>query len=149
MAAHSRLQKELQDLTREPIDNCTAYPEDPENLLSWKAAIMGPPGSPYEEGVFFLDMTFSDDYPFKPPRVRFTTKIYHPNINDRGGICLDILRDQWAPSLTVGKLLLSISSLLTDPNENHPLVPSIAVQYKTDRPGYEQTARNWTRQHAT
>ena len=64
---------------------------------------MGPPDSPYSGGVFFLNITFPTDYPFKPPKVSFTTKIYHPNINANGSICLDILRDQWSPALTISK----------------------------------------------
>ena len=74
------------------------------------------PDSPYDGGVFFLDINFPQDYPFKPPKVRFQTKIYHCNVNDKGGICLDILKDNWSPALTVSKVLLSICSLLTDPN---------------------------------
>lgn len=122
--------------------------------------------SPYAGGVFFLSIAFPTDYPFKPPKVSFTTKIYHPNINANGSICLDILRDQWSPALTISKgglrnpevtivteltsallflVLLSICSMLTDPNPDDPLVPDIAHLYKTDRARYEATAREWTR----
>lgn len=59
--------------------------------------------SPYSGGVFFLAIHFPTDYPFKPPKVNFTTRIYHPNINSNGSICLDILRDQWSPALTISK----------------------------------------------
>jgi ubiquitin-conjugating enzyme E2 D/E len=136
-------------LQREPIDNCSAGPENPSDLYKWVATIVGPSDSPYQGGLFFLQVHFTPDYPFKPPKVRFTTKIYHPNINNEGGICLDILKDQWAPSLTVGKILLSISSLLTDPNPDDPLVPEIAQLYKSNRQAYEEMARSWTNQYAT
>jgi ubiquitin-protein ligase len=63
--------------------------------------------SPYSGGVFFLAIHFPTDYPFKPPKVNFTTRIYHPNINSNGSICLDILRDQWSPALTISKGRLS------------------------------------------
>jgi len=114
----------------------------------WQATIMGPGDSPFQGGVFFLAIHFPTDYPFKPPKVNFTTRIYHPNINSNGSICLDILRDQWSPALTISKVLLSICSMLTDPNPDDPLVPEIAHVYKTDRPRYETTAREWTRKFA-
>ena len=109
---------------------------------------MGPDDSPFAGGVFFLNIHFPTDYPFKPPKFQFVTKIYHPNINSNGSICLDILKEQWSPALTVSKVLLSISSLLTDANPDDPLVPDIANQYKNDKAKYEATAREWTRKYA-
>jgi ubiquitin-conjugating enzyme E2 D/E len=84
---------------------------------------------------------FPSDYPFRPPKCAFVTKIYHPNINANGTICLDILKTQWSPALTIGKVLLSISSLLTDANPEDPLVPEIANEFKHDRPKFEAKAR--------
>ena len=110
---------------------------------------MGPEDSPYAGGVFFLNIHFPPDYPFKPPKVSFTTKIYHPNINANGSICLDILKDQWSPALTISKVLLSISSLLTDPNPDDPLVPEIANIFKNDTAKYNATAKEWTAKYAT
>ena len=159
---------------------------------------MGPSDSPYTGGVFFVMIHFPPDYPFKPPKVQFQTKVkekkkflffvvvvvvvvvfaslfscsssppllflsvslskstpktnkhqvYHPNINSQGSICLDILKEQWSPALTLSKVLLSICSLLCDPNPDDPLVPEIAHIYKTDRARYEETAREWTRKYA-
>ncbi|KAE8166239.1 putative glutaryl-CoA dehydrogenase [Aspergillus tamarii] len=131
----------------DPPSSCSAGPAG-EDLFHWQATIMGPGDSPYAGGVFFLTIHFPTDYPFKPPKVNFTTRIYHPNINSNGSICLDILRDQWSPALTISKVLLSICSMLTDPNPDDPLVPEIAHVYKTDRPRYEATAREWTRKYA-
>jgi len=145
--ALKRINKELIDLGRDPPSSCSAGPTG-DNMFQWQATIMGPGESPYAGGVFFLSITFPTDYPFKPPKVSFTTKIYHPNINANGSICLDILRDQWSPALTISKVLLSICSMLTDPNPDDPLVPDIAHLYKTDRPRYEATAREWTRKYA-
>lgn len=135
------------DLGRDPPSNCSAGPVG-DDMFTWQATIMGPGESPYQGGVFFLQIKFPTDYPFKPPRIQFNTKIYHPNINSNGGICLDILKDQWSPALTISKVLLSICSLLTDPNPNDPLVPEIAQLYKTNKAEYEKTAREWTRKYA-
>ncbi|KAJ8912789.1 hypothetical protein NQ315_002546 [Exocentrus adspersus] len=139
--------KELQDLGRDPPAQCSAGPVG-DDLFHWQATIMGPPDSPYQGGVFFLTIHFPTDYPFKPPKVAFTTRIYHPNINSNGSICLDILRSQWSPALTISKVLLSICSLLCDPNPDDPLVPEIARIYKTDREKYNELAREWTRKYA-
>jgi len=146
--ALKRIQKELQDLQRDPPANCSAGPTDESDLYNWTASIMGPEDSPFQGGIFFLNVQFPTDYPFKPPKLSFTTRIYHPNINSNGSICLDILKDQWSPALTISKVLLSISSLLTDANPNDPLVPEIAHIFKNDRPRYENTAREWTRRYA-
>ncbi|XP_010623250.1 ubiquitin-conjugating enzyme E2 D4 isoform X2 [Fukomys damarensis] len=145
--ALKRIQKELTDLQRDPPAQCSAGPVG-DDLFHWQATIMGPNDSPYQGGVFFLTIHFPTDYPFKPPKVAFTTKIYHPNINSSGSICLDILRSQWSPALTVSKVLLSICSLLCDPNPDDPLVPEIAHTYKADREKYNRLAQEWTQKYA-
>ncbi|KAM4732616.1 ubiquitin-conjugating enzyme E2 D2-like isoform 1-T1 [Anableps anableps] len=171
--ALKRISKELTDLSRDPPAQCSAGPVG-EDMFHWQATIMGPPDSPYQGGVFFLTIHFPTDYPFKPPKVSdparrllpsgsllvlirsicssvqvaFTTRIYHPNINSNGSICLDILRSQWSPALTISKVLLSICSLLCDPNPDDPLVPEIARIYKTDPVRYNKTAQDWTQKYA-
>ena len=146
--ALKRIQKELIDLGKDPPTNCSAGPLDEKDLFHWQATIMGPDDSAYSGGVYFLNIHFPADYPFKPPKLNFTTRIYHPNINANGNICVDILKDQWSPALTIAKVLLSISALLTDANPDDPLVPEIAHIYKTDRSKYEANAREWTRKYA-
>ena len=146
-SATKRINKELQDLSKDPPSFCSAGPVG-DDLFHWQSTIMGPKETPYEGGIFFLNIHFPTDYPFKPPKVQFTTKIYHPNVNDNGSICLDILQSQWSPALTISKVLLSIASLFTDPNPDDPLVPEIARLYKTDREKYDATAKEWTRKYA-
>ncbi|CAO3652796.1 unnamed protein product [Mucor fragilis] len=110
-----RISKELAEISLDPPSNCSAGPKG-DNLFEWVSTIAGPADSPYAGGIFFLDVHFPQEYPFKPPKVVFRTRIYHCNINSQGAICLDILKDNWSPALTISKVLLSICSLLTDAN---------------------------------
>ena len=128
MSTAARIQKELTILLQDPPDNCSAGPSG-DDLFHWEGTIIGPTETVYEGGVFRLDIQFPKNYPFKPPKVRFLTKIYHPNINSGGFICLDIFKENWSPALTITKVLLSICSLLTDPNPDDPLVVDIADEY--------------------
>uniref|UniRef100_A0A4W2IP70 UBC core domain-containing protein n=1 Tax=Bos indicus x Bos taurus TaxID=30522 RepID=A0A4W2IP70_BOBOX len=118
------IQKELSDLQRDPPAHCSAEPVG-EDLFHRQSTIMGPPGSAYQGGVFFLTVHFTTDYPFKPPKAAFTAKTYHPNINSNGSICLYVLRTQRSPALTVSKVLLSI-------------LPDIAQIYKSDKEKYNR-----------
>jgi ubiquitin-conjugating enzyme E2 D/E len=142
-----RIQKELDDIQRSSTETYTAGPVA-NDLYVWNATLVGPSDSPYQGGVFQLSLVLPVNYPFKPPKVTFTTKIFHPNISPGGAICLDILKDQWSPALSISKVLLSISSLLTDANPKDPLVPEIARIYVEDRAAFDQTAREWTRLYA-
>jgi ubiquitin-conjugating enzyme E2 D/E len=143
-----RIQKELQELNKDTPANCSAGP-DSNDLFRWKATIIGPSETPYENGIFNLNISFPADYPFKAPHITFETKVYHPNINANGAICLDILKTQWSPALTIMKVLLSICSLLSDPNPNDPLVPEIAHELKKNPELYNKTAREWTLTYAS
>eukprot|EP00002_Diphylleia_rotans_P023799 TRINITY_DN4686_c0_g1_i1.p2 TRINITY_DN4686_c0_g1~~TRINITY_DN4686_c0_g1_i1.p2 ORF type:complete len:151 (-),score=23.96 TRINITY_DN4686_c0_g1_i1:1209-1661(-) len=147
-SATRRIRKELSEISLDPPCNCSAGPKG-DNLYEWVATIMGPAGSPYAGGVFFLDIHFPPDYPFKPPKVVFRTRIYHCNINNNGNICLDILKDNWSPALTISKVLLSICSLLTDCNPYDPLVGTISQQYLNDRATHDKIAAEWTSRYAT
>ena len=143
MNALVRLKKELTEITKNPPTNCSAGLKE-EDFFHWYGTIIGPVDTPYENGVFGLKIYFTDEYPFKPPQIKFITKIYHPNINKNGSICLDILKTRWSPVLTISKVLLSICSLLSDPNIDDPLVPEIALQYTSDFNKYKSIASSWT-----
>jgi ubiquitin-conjugating enzyme E2 D/E len=147
MSSSMRIQKELTLLLKDPPDNCSAGPVG-DDIFHWEGTIMGPTETVYEGGIFNLDIQFPKNYPFKPPKVRFQTKIYHPNINSGGFICLDIFKENWSPALTISKVLLSLCSLLTDPNPDDPLVVHIADQYVNNREKYNNTARSWTQIYA-
>ena len=147
MSAAKRIQKEAIDLERSAPEGCSAAPCG-DDLFNWDAMIVGPSDSPFQGGIFRLKIAFPTDYPFKPPLVTFKTKIFHPNINAAGSICLDILKDKWSPALNVGTALLSIMSLLTDANPDSPLEPAIAHVYRSNRAAYDTTAREWTYQYA-
>ena len=115
------------------------------DIYHWKGTIIGPTNTPYAGARFFLDVVYPTDYPFKPPKIKFISKIYHCNINsENGAISLDILADQWSPALTISKILLSISSLLSEPNPDNPLVPEIARLYKSDKVKHDEIAKEWT-----
>ncbi|CAE6448628.1 unnamed protein product [Rhizoctonia solani] len=142
-----RIQKEMKDLQKEDMGGITLAPSD-HSLFEWTGTLPGPEGSVYEGGEFHVEITLPPDYPFHSPRLRFKTKIYHMNINDQGGICLDILKNAWSPALSLYKVMLSLSSLLTDPNPSDPLVPTIANEYTRRRKVHDSTARRWVQLHA-
>ncbi|CAL8071290.1 unnamed protein product [Calicophoron daubneyi] len=115
-----RLQKELMELLMSSPKGITAFP-DGENLMRWLASIHGPEQTVYEGQRYKLSLEFGPNYPYSPPTVRFVSRCYHPNVDDRGTICLDILKEKWSPLLTVENLLVSIRSLLAEPNNESPL----------------------------
>jgi len=148
MTGLPRLRKELANIIKNPPSNCSAQMVN-DNYFNWKAQIFGPEGTPYHGGIFNLEINFPTEYPFKPPKIHFITRVYHPNINSTGSICLDILKDKWSPALTISKVLISISSLLNDPNPDDPLAPDVAREYKDNRELFNQTAMNWTAIYAS
>ena len=143
----NRVKQELIDLQENPVQNCSAGPIK-DDLTHWQATIFGPDETPYSGGIFKLDIEFTKEYPFKPPKIVFVTPIYHCNVNKRGGICLDILKDQWSPALTISKVLLSLCSLLSEPNPDDPLMPEIAKLLKDNKAQHDSQAREFTLQYA-
>lgn len=145
-----RIMREYKELTQDaPFENdaCTVQPKN-DNYLVWQATINGPESTPYADGLYFLDIEFPNDYPFKPPKVKFTTYIYHANVDEKGGICLDILKDKWTPSITVKQILTTIIELMKFPNPDDPLRADIAKQLKEDKATHDRIAEEWKKKYA-
>jgi len=143
------VQKELQQLLLNPPIGVSACPKSRDDILEWIATIEGPENTPYHGGKFYLNIKFGDQYPFEAPKVTFKTKIYHCNINStNGAICLDVLKDNYSPALTIEKILLSLCALLQCPNPDDPLVADIAKVLIADKELHEKTAKEWTRRYA-
>ncbi|XP_033249564.1 ubiquitin-conjugating enzyme E2 D2-like [Drosophila miranda] len=137
-----RLRKEMAKMTSDPTDGCTVELVD-DCIYDWKAVILGPLDTPYEGGHFELRLHFPHAYPSLPPEILFRTRVFHCNIHN-GAICVDILNSNWSPALNVEKILLSIQSLLSDPNPESPLNCVAAEMYKTNREQHNRIARQWT-----
>ncbi|CAD8150339.1 unnamed protein product [Paramecium octaurelia] len=133
-----RVLKELNDAVTKNYGECRMYPTA-DDIGLWKILMLGPKNTPFENGIYQLTCVIPQDYPFKPPKITFSTRMHHPNISKAsGGICLDILKDQWSPALTVFSALLSIRSLLTDPNPDDALDSNVAAEYKHEKELYIQ-----------
>lgn len=144
-----RIQEELKKLYEDmPKGVIKAEPVSDNDLFHWELRIQGPDGTPYEGGEFELTCEYPSDFPFHPPKILFVTKIYHPNVNSTGTICLDVLKDQWSPELGMGFVFSEILDLLAHPNPDHPLAPEIATAYKNDKAAFEKQAKEWTEQYA-
>lgn len=143
-----RIIKETQRLLSEPAPGISASPSE-DNLRHFNVMILGPTQSPYEGGVYKLELFLPEEYPMAAPKVRFLTKIYHPNIDKLGRICLDILKDKWSPALQIRTVLLSIQALLSAPNPDDPLAEDVAKHWKENEQAAVATAKQWTAQYAT
>jgi ubiquitin-conjugating enzyme E2 N len=148
MSLPRRIVKETQRLTQEPVPGITAIPFE-DNMRYFNVIISGPDDSPYEAGVFRLELFLPADYPMAPPKVRFLTKIYHPNVDKLGRICLDILKDKWSPALQIRTVLLSLQALLSAPNPDDPLDEGIAKLWKENEEEAVANAKSFTTKYAT
>lgn len=142
-----RIIKETQRLVSDPVPGITACPDE-SNARYFHVHVIGPKDSPYENGDFKLELFLPEEYPMAPPKVRFVTKIYHPNIDKVGRICLDILKDKWSPALQIRTVLLSIQALLSAPNPDDPLANDVAEEWKKDENSAIRKAKEWTRKYA-
>nr|XP_022337360.1 uncharacterized protein LOC111133343 [Crassostrea virginica] len=144
---HRRLRSELKTLKSDPPEGIKATPLD-RHCCHWQASITGPQGSPYEGGLFLLYLQIPQSYPMRPPKVRFITKIFHPNISRHGDVGLDSIHHNWSLALTISKVLISIQSLLTDPYCFVCMEPEIGELYLTNREQFNKIAKMWTWKYA-
>ncbi|PWN45547.1 putative UBC5-E2 ubiquitin-conjugating enzyme [Ceraceosorus guamensis] len=149
MASSKRLTKELADLQATPLDGIEVIPNE-ANIYKWTAKVAGPAASPYAGGTFLIELEFPVEYPFKSPRLKFATRVFHPNVDEDGNLCVGLLKSEaWKPSTKASTVLLSIQQLLAEPNPDDALVASIAELYNTDRAKFNKTAQEYTKKHAT
>jgi ubiquitin-protein ligase len=149
--SRNRLLKDFHDFIHHGVEGLSVSPIN-DNIYHLSACIEGPPDTPYEDGIFWIDIQIPEEYPFYPPKMRFITKVYHPNIDSRGAICVDFLeKGKWYPTYRIQDVLLAITSLLAHPTTEdveEPLVPEIAETYIKDYEMYCQNARNYTNLYA-
>jgi len=120
-----------------------------DDLKHWKGTIFGPSDTCYEGGTFLIDIVIPNEYPFKPPKMKFDTKIWHPNISSQtGAICLDILKNEWTPALTIRTALISLQALLCAPEPDDPQDAVVAQMYKSDLQAFNRKAAEWTQNYA-
>nr|AXR85312.1 E2.299 [Sanionia uncinata] len=154
----SRVQKELVEIERDKKLSGVSIEISEGDLTRMRGTINGPVGTPYEGGIFIVDIQLPSAYPFEPPKMQFVTKVWkslvnsleftvgrHPNVSSQNGaICLDILKDQWSPALTLKTALLSLQALLSTPEPDDPQDAVVAQQYLRDYATFQGTARYWT-----
>ncbi|XP_049296165.1 ubiquitin-conjugating enzyme E2-22 kDa isoform X1 [Anopheles funestus] len=149
--AVSRIKREFKEVLKsEEITQCSIKLEMVnDNFTELRGEIAGPPDTPYEGGKFMLEITVPETYPFNPPKVKFMTKIWHPNISSvTGAICLDILKDNWAAAMTLRTVLLSLQALLAAAEPDDPQDAVVATQYKDNHEMFILTAKHWTNVYA-
>ncbi|KAK9462694.1 P-loop containing nucleoside triphosphate hydrolase protein [Lipomyces oligophaga] len=148
MSRARRIAKEMQSVKDDPGSGVWIELPSDSDLSHLKGYFKGPPGTPYEGGTYQVDIEIPVN-PFKPPKMKFDTKVYHPNISSQtGAICLDILKDTWSPVITLKVSLISLQSLLASPEPNSPQDAEVAKYFLSDRAGFNRTARQWAKIYA-
>lgn len=143
MKKAGRLNKEMNDLNKAPLDGVTIALTN-DDLTQWHVTILGPEGSPFLGGKFLVHLDFSDSYPFKPPKIKFLTKIYHPNVKtDTGEICTQAIEKQWVPTLNAKFVIEAILSVIKNPTLDNALEPEIGQQFSSNYNTFAATAAEW------
>ncbi|KAI3404982.2 ubc1 [Candida oxycetoniae] len=149
MSRVKRIAKELEECRQDKQSGVTLILNNDNDLTHLTGYFQGPPGTPYQGGTFQVAIDIPNEYPFKPPQMKFTTKVYHPNISSvTGAICLNILKDKWTPVLTLKSTLISLQLLLQSPEPNDPQDAEVAKHYLSNKKGFEETAAYWTKLYA-
>ncbi|KAE8442244.1 hypothetical protein EG329_003715 [Mollisiaceae sp. DMI_Dod_QoI] len=146
-----RITKELQEVLSTPPPGIKVNLVDESNVHNWNIIMDGPADSPYAGGKFQLLLVLPPEYPFKPPKINFKTRIYHPNItfDEHGSMCIGILKsDAWKPSSRIPQVLTAIQQLLLEPVPDDALEQSTAQKFKEDRKAFDKEAREMTKKYA-
>ncbi|XP_059919957.1 ubiquitin-conjugating enzyme E2 L3b [Gadus macrocephalus] len=148
MAATRRLAKELSEIRKSELKNFGSIQVDDTNILSWQGLIV-PDKPPYDKGAFRIEIIFPPEYPFKPPKITFKTKIYHPNIDEKGQVCLPLISaENWKPATKTDQVIQSLIALVEDPQPEHPLRADLAEEYSKDRKKFFKNAEEFTKKHS-
>ena len=145
----ARLGKEFKALTTKPHDWCKVELVG-GSIVAWRCTIDGPEDTPYAHGKFVFDFDIPAEYPFKPPKVKAVTRIYHPNVSSQdGSICLGVITpENWRPQMKMEDVLMAIRQLLNEPGADHPLEPEIGELMQKNLPAFKKTAAEWTAKYA-
>jgi len=148
MAATRRLNKELNDIRSSDQNIFRSFIVDESNMLHW-TAILCPDTAPYNKGGFKIDIVFPDEYPFKPPKIEFKTKIYHPNVDEKGQVCLPLISpENWKPATKSKEVLQALEALISSPDTEHFLRADLGEEYINDIETFMKSAEDFTKKHA-
>lgn len=148
MAASRRLQKELQGIRDAAVPSFCDIRVDESNILTWQVLIV-PEKAPYNKGAFRIEINFPAEYPFKPPKITFKTKIYHPNIDEKGQVCLPIITpEHWKPATKTDQVIQSLVALVNDPEPEHPLRADLGQEFTRDPKRFFKNAEEYTKKFA-
>ena len=152
------LRRQLKELSKNPNEGFSAGLADQSNLFEWEIMILGPPATPYEGGFFRAQMSFPKDYPLRPPKLRFSTEMWHPNVYTDGTVCISILHEpgtdqwgyedaseRWSPVHSVESILVSVISMLSSPNDESPANIEAAKQYRQEPEVFRRKVQNLVR----
>merc|ERR1712098_160475 len=147
MAPLNRLTKELKEINDAGLTAIKNLVADESNMMRWTGLLV-PNTAPYNKGAFRVEIKFPDEYPFKPPKVTLLTKIYHPNVDEKGQVCLPIVNvDKWKPATKSISVINALADLIDSPDLTHPTRPELAEEYMKNKATFIKNAEEFTRKH--